>query len=744
MPLDSFLQATTVSDATDLIRTVSHEKDVGWRPVGDNDNNLPVINMGSDPAGGLVERITNAIDAILELEWHGRDRPDHLQSPREAVEEWYGLQSGRLDQVTDLRSDEIKALASRVKITLRDSERESRPTVDIRDRGIGLTAAEFSDTILNLQGQRKRGKLFLAGAYGQGGSTALSFSEYAIIVSRSALRDRPVAATIVRFNEGDVEKEKHGRYEYLVDDSTGQPLTFDVSEDEFPTGTLVRHLGMELGKYGNIMTAPVRSLWYLTHHYLFDPVLPYRIEEKRSNKERGSVRTVTGNNRRLTQGEHTEYQREAYQTFRDGNVYLQWWVLDTVGNKPRNRIRNYTLASKPIVATYNGQKQGQLPNTVIKSDLDLPYLERYLVVHISCDGLDPTSRRDLFATTRETLRKTDVLDELRQLVVDTLRGDDELKRLNRDRRDRYFAQEEPDAVENIRKRLVDRVSQVLETSDRGEGPRPKPPGEGRGSDDEPIAVSRPPTLLEIKGLGSRKVYPGRRFLVRFKTDAEPRYFTAPETFVAIVDPPDMGTYTGTTNVKEGHGTAYFQVDEDAQIGQSGKVTLEVRPESSPSIKDTLEIEVAEIPEGGGEGSGRMPTPNVNPRWVNSEDEFWQDRGWDETSVAEVVESQDRIDVYISEENERLDNLLVRAQRRRGNLVDLIKEFYLEHISFYALVYELDSSTVMANGDDLNEELDIDPEIEELEKRRAYRHACETVTGIVESLFDLFAAQATEE
>ena len=50
----------------------------------DRENNLATINLSSDPAAGLVERVTNAIDAVLEREWvqRGSQRiSGHLEKP---------------------------------------------------------------------------------------------------------------------------------------------------------------------------------------------------------------------------------------------------------------------------------------------------------------------------------------------------------------------------------------------------------------------------------------------------------------------------------------------------------------------------------------------------------------------------------------------------------------------------------------------------------------------------------------
>ena len=202
---------------------------------------MATINIGSDPAAGLIERVTNAIDSILERKWIELGKPNSARSPREAAEQWFDISEGKLSSIDehDIRTDKkgISSLADKVRVTLWDSERKDKPTVDIRDYGIGIKAENISNTILSLNENLKINKLFLAGAFGQGGSTALAYSHYTIIVSRAFESEKavtnPVAATIVRFNLGNLETDKHGLYEYAVDRSNGQPFIFDIPEEDF-------------------------------------------------------------------------------------------------------------------------------------------------------------------------------------------------------------------------------------------------------------------------------------------------------------------------------------------------------------------------------------------------------------------------------------------------------------------------------------------------------------------------------
>ena len=181
--------ATKVSDLVGIINDLKDEDAIKWSPVGGNDNNLAIIGIGSDPAAGLVERITNALDAIIDRMWYGQKCPPNVSSPRMATEKWFDIKDGRL---TGYKTNDLKKLdkvADLVKISLRDSDRPDKPTLDIRDLGTGIASEEFADTILSLNKNRKLKKLFLAGAFGQGGSSALAHSQYTLICSRKASLD---------------------------------------------------------------------------------------------------------------------------------------------------------------------------------------------------------------------------------------------------------------------------------------------------------------------------------------------------------------------------------------------------------------------------------------------------------------------------------------------------------------------------------------------------------------------------
>lgn len=734
--IESLLSAQKVSEVTEWIENTN----LAWVPVGNNPNNLATINVGSDPAAGVIERVTNAFDSVLERAWVERGKPTGIRSPRQASEEWFSLPEGTLANIEDTRN--VTDLAKNVRVKLLESDSKDKPTVEVRDQGIGLRSEHFSDTILSLQGSNKINKLFLAGAFGQGGSTALSYSPYTIIVSRRFSPDselHSVAATVVRFNRGDLERDKHGYYEYAVDAQTGNPLTFSVSESDFPVGTLVRHVAMDIGKFKAVMTAPTSSLWYLGHHYLFDPVLPFRAEDHRTGSP--TNRTITGNRRRLTKGAGIQYQNSAKLTFQAGTVGINWWVLS---DEDGSSISNYVWKSKPIVITYNGQKQGYLSNGVIKKDLQLPYLERHIVVHVDCDQLDNESRRQLFSTTRESLRDSPIMDGLRQLVIDTLSGDPALRELDRERKLRFLDKTDSESVDKIRKRLASRVKTFVSASEKVGGASDSS-SDGGGSGDlnprEPIPVSEPPTFIRITNPSPRRVHPGKRFALQFETDAQPSYFSSPDTFLAALIPATTGVFSGRTHVKNGYGTVYFDVQPDSEPGDLATSVLEVRPKGTVSLRAEIDIEVVAPPEASG-SNGQASTPNINPIFVGEGDEFYKEQNWDKSSVATVIRTDESVDIYVSSANSNLERLIRRAQRVGGeSSVEGVKNFYLEHIAFHSMLASLGYGSVETvdseaeGGEEVpptEESRTLTPEEAEAEEMK---RVCETVTGVMAEMFD---------
>jgi len=128
-------QATDLTAATKVVRELERHFLYTWRPVGDNEANYGLINIGSDPGNALIERVTNAIDAVIEREalrqLGKKQRGTVPASPREAVELWFRVPGGRVANLGD--PSKRQPLADNVAVTLLDGDHKRRPSLMIRD-----------------------------------------------------------------------------------------------------------------------------------------------------------------------------------------------------------------------------------------------------------------------------------------------------------------------------------------------------------------------------------------------------------------------------------------------------------------------------------------------------------------------------------------------------------------------------------------------------------------------------------
>ena len=92
--------STTVEDVESFLTDIGATSGNGWRwvPLGGRDNNAGSVNLAVEAGQALVERITNGMDAHIELRYELANHPTGLDSPRAAVAQLWGLHAGRLSR----------------------------------------------------------------------------------------------------------------------------------------------------------------------------------------------------------------------------------------------------------------------------------------------------------------------------------------------------------------------------------------------------------------------------------------------------------------------------------------------------------------------------------------------------------------------------------------------------------------------------------------------------------------------
>ena len=165
-----------------------------WRAYGDKENNFGQIgSQQGQPAGAMVEKLVNSIDAVLMRECLARGIPvegsDAPQSIDEALERFFNIRNGNL---ANIGATNRTKLARNIGLVATGSK--SKPNYTVFDHGEGQTPRSMPDTILSLSESNKLRIPFVQGEFNMGGSGALPFCggehNLQLVISRRYPKDR--------------------------------------------------------------------------------------------------------------------------------------------------------------------------------------------------------------------------------------------------------------------------------------------------------------------------------------------------------------------------------------------------------------------------------------------------------------------------------------------------------------------------------------------------------------------------
>jgi len=699
------LSARTPQDINLLIEEADFRYPIKRVPVG-RPNNIGTIRMASDPGLALVERLTNGIDALLEL--GVLDQPGLApKSPEQAARQVFDVPEGGLGEMSEKAR---RTLAENLSLSLHESGEKRRPTVVVRDRGLGQHPTDFGTTLLSLNESNKVGKPYTMGTYGQGGSVTFGFSDATIIVSRRHPhhlegKSDEVGWTIVFEDPGDPETSMLPSYKWLVQDDGS---TLSLSPDCFPDldfGTIVTHVRYDIQS----LTGPFQTqLWQFLHATLVDPVLPLLISGDRSDSERkAGSRVVIGNAARLANPDkargdvdvaaHDEHVVDLGDEY--GKIKISYWALTRPSGKTggEGAASSYVQASNAVSLTLHGQRQDAQPRQWIKSETGLPYLYKNMVVNINANGLRPLGRRELFASTRERATESALRRRIYELVAEILREDPELKRLNREEKEKLLANSTSAANERIRKRL----SKFIKTKISGT----KAPGAGDSGSGGSGSGGDGTTSGDSKNIGSRRtsgggkgparntddsdlpndpthlafesklvrVSRGARGKVWVLLNAKNRYLPKNDEFLSIewAGEGERKPKVATRSALQGGKCLWsISADEDVDLGTyTMTVTLTtVTGQLSASIPvEVVNPPKPKLPGVGGEDEERGP----EVRWVRKDE--WDDHDMTVRSVGYVAQDAEATTIWVNRDFDLLakalasnklspDQVVLRADR----------------------------------------------------------------------------------
>lgn len=661
-----------------LVRQLEQSHRYGWRPVGDRENNYGIINLGSDPGYALIERVTNAIDAVIELEAERHPGRYGPRSPRDAVQQWFGIPGGR---VVNAEPQARRTTAELISVRLRDGDTGKRPSIEIRDRGVGLTPEQIPHTILSLGESNKIDKTYLAGAYGQGGSTVLGFSPGGtLFLSRRQPELLPagapdlVSVTFARYRDLDPRYNKNGRYEYLVNPGRNVPCFPAGQLPEFSPGTLVLHFNLAIERYAATLDRATGSLRWLLQNALFDPVLPISAEELRSRRslECDSQHLVfCGNHEALCRGservEHSGNLEVLLQHARSrSRVRVYYWVMrESEDGNHKQPIDVFVDPSQPVVYTYFGQTHGADQRRFVTERLGLPYLSKFLILQVELDNLAPTARRELLSTTRDRLKQSELYDVMRTRIAAALAADPQLQRLNAARKESILSRHSENQRRHMRERFARLMRRYLAGVDAWaavEGDRQPE----RGADEETSAeeleslpTQADPSFLRIANRRRPiRVVRDHLAVVRLESDAPDGYLLQHEhaRLLPATEPEEQLVLESVSDFRGGRARMILKSGATAAAGRRGVLTVYLLTRTAAVISAAADFEIVDEPEKEAP-EGRDRTRVKAPEPIPVHEDQWPEFGWDETSVAEVRVEPARTNIFVNMDNRHLRRLL---------------------------------------------------------------------------------------
>jgi len=665
----------TMSDVRALLAAAGRSGTMKWRPVGDRPNNIGTIRIASDPALSMVERITNAIDAMLELGRAGNVGPDPL-NPREAAHRWFGIPKGGLAEMTET---ERRTLGTNIAITLADSGEARRPTIIVDDRGIGQHPRRFPRTLLSLNEDNKVGKPWTMGTYGQGGSTTFGFSRASVIISRrhpahSEGGEDRIGWTVVIEDETDPASYVLPSYKYLVG-VDNEVLSADPGAlVDLLTGTRCIHVCYDAPTWATTFTT---DLWQFLHAAMFDPVLPFLVTSTRANDSKYGSRIIIGNSARLETPEKAKGDLEIAHKdsagvdlgAAHGGLTVRYWVVRRPpgSDKDTDAAAGYVRADSAIAITLYGQRQDTEARVWIKDNARLPFLYKNVIVQLDADHLTPIAKRELFASTRERATKSELKSAIFAHLAALLQSDDELKRLNHEEKERLLQRSTSAANERVRNRLrrfittrlkdLKRVVPVGQASNGSAVTKKSSPSGPSKRDTNDSALHNVPTYLRFQS-ESFRIYRGATAYVWVEIDAKNGYLPRHDDELTLFwegRTPGIGLrLTSRSELLGGKCRWLFTADEDASLGLF-KLRVELTT-ANGTLVDTAAITVADRPPAQQSKTKEEPDTGPDVRWV-LKDNWGAHDGMDGRAVGYVTEDVEGTIIWVNRHFEPLDKAL---------------------------------------------------------------------------------------
>lgn len=678
--LKKLLSAPDENEVVEIIKNnPALSDDSRWVPFGQNRMNFSTIdNQQQSPIGALIEKITNAIDALLlnecivaGIDPEGDAAPSNMQ---EAVEKFFGIPRGDFSEIMDSKRREF---AKNILIIAEGSKEQ--PNIIVVDRGEGQHPSDFQHTFLSLSRQNKVNIKFVQGKYNMGGTGVLPYCgeyHYQLLLSRrnpkllSQGREDIWGFTLVRLKPYVAEDFKHTWYEYVTDEN-GEPFIVEAQElqvvsdfDALESGSLVKMYSYQLppGSRSDITL----DLWRELNRLLFLPALPLLLYDARFQKgHTASGKVLLGNKVRIMLDERDKVEKGGRFTINDVdfekfgllNIEVTVFKPDSLVSKDE-----FTSDKEAVIFTINGQSHGSLSRAFLKSEVGLTYLSKTMLVNVDCTGVNPAIRDSVFMPSRDRMRDNESKRKIETVLAKELRDHDGLKTLNKIRQEQIWSKS-PKDTRYIEEFVSDLLKEDKTLKDilglTGTIKDITEPG--------PTVIinfvgKRFPTFLHVKDKNIKengiKEIPVNSFVrVEFETDATNDYFDREMEAGKLIITPSVSRSQKLWN---GKLSMKLVPEDNAVVGKRQTIRVEMtRPYDDSLILD-FEIVYGKptVPNTHPTGSTEPPqgvSYNLPKRTLVWR-EGWENLGWSGSDISEVVERR-----FINEEDGKNRSVVSEVQ-----------------------------------------------------------------------------------
>jgi hypothetical protein len=352
-----------------------------------------------------------------------------------------------------------------------------------------------------------------------------------------------------------------------------------------------------------------------------------------------------------------------------GRFAVNYWVLQRApgSTSTTEPTASYIGPDQAVTMTLSGQRQDSESRTWLRNRTELSFLVKNLVVQVDVDGLAPLGKRELFSSTRERAVDSELRDRIYKEVVTVLRGDEELRRLEREERDRLLAQNTERIDEKLRERLRKRIDTLLKGKTR--------------------KVRRIERVPENRGGGSGKP--------RRDTD-DSHLGNVPTTMKFLRDPITVKQGGATTVWVEIDGKNGYLPDHEEDLTVSfdsrlgGKVSdiaksrllggkSQWRLQASPDAPlGEFEVE-AILVTANGVISTKAPVKVIEPKEAKKKEtvvEEWDSFGWDRRTVGEVKVTSGETLILLNRDQHLLETALDRNKKLSQEQIEKREDRYL--------------------------------------------------------------------